>query len=307
MTPTPDPLSEGEIEALEKLLEKASGLPWFAGPTLSNGLSTIGDGRRHGMYVVKGEMHEIALIIAAVNALPRLIQAARQSSPMGWRPIDDEAKSGDDYDIWIAPVSEDGFKLTPCRVPNAHFHCGEWLVYGQDAEEGWIAVQHPVTHYMPLPVPPQAGEGGGDQDCRAVTAGPDHTPGPWQVSGGRSNYSLYGHNVGPDGYWIAVVPYSDATPEEHCASLADARLIAAAPDLAAFAHALDASWTEAFPEGPDGDASNGIFSMGEEHRALWRQCRAALTKASPGAGPLIRSSSDGSETQSKSRSTGGEI
>lgn len=58
-----------------------------------------------------------------------------------------------------------------------------------------------------------------------------HTPGPWQMSGGRSRHDVYGHMVGPDGYGVAIVAYSDRKPGEHTASLADARLIAAAPRL----------------------------------------------------------------------------
>ena len=65
-----------------------------------------------------------------------------------------------------------------------------------------------------------------------------HTPGPWQVSGGRNRPDIYGHMVGPDGIGIACVAYSDRTNADHVASLADARLIAAAPDL------LDALTTE---------------------------------------------------------------
>jgi hypothetical protein len=59
-----------------------------------------------------------------------------------------------------------------------------------------------------------------------------HTPGPWQVSGVRQRGGdWYGHPVGPDGFNIALVAYSDRKPGEHVTSLADARLIAAAPDL----------------------------------------------------------------------------
>lgn len=58
-----------------------------------------------------------------------------------------------------------------------------------------------------------------------------HTPGPWQVSGGRSRQDAYGHTVGPDGFGIACVFYCDRTTADHIASLADARLMAAAPEL----------------------------------------------------------------------------
>ena len=61
---------------------------------------------------------------------------------------------------------------------------------------------------------------------------PKHTPGPWQVSGGRRSDALYGHGVGPDGGgYVAMVTYSDRTAADHLASLADARLIASAPEM----------------------------------------------------------------------------
>nr|WP_313632813.1 hypothetical protein [Brevundimonas naejangsanensis] len=58
-----------------------------------------------------------------------------------------------------------------------------------------------------------------------------------------------------------------------------ARLIAAAPDLFDFARSLDASWSASFPEGPDGECRHGLGAIADEHRALWKQCRAALSKA----------------------------
>lgn len=59
-----------------------------------------------------------------------------------------------------------------------------------------------------------------------------HTPGPWQVSGIRTR--LGGEpvlTVGPDGYGIALVLYGNGSTEQHRAAHADARLIAAAPEL----------------------------------------------------------------------------
>lgn len=64
---------------------------------------------------------------------------------------------------------------------------------------------------------------------------------------------------------------------------ANARLIAAAPTLLEFAVALDASWTETFPDGPE-SAGEGVVQMGEEHRALWLQCRQAISAATGQAG-----------------------
>jgi hypothetical protein len=69
-----------------------------------------------------------------------------------------------------------------------------------------------------------------------------HTPGPWQVSGVRykwrdahSDRLLDSHQVGPDGNGIALVPYD---PNSHREAMADARLIAAAPDLLAVVRGL---------------------------------------------------------------------
>ncbi len=56
-----------------------------------------------------------------------------------------------------------------------------------------------------------------------------HTPGPWQRSGVRQPSPEYrGHPVGPDGDPVVIVPYSD---EHHAECLANANLIAAAPDM----------------------------------------------------------------------------
>lgn len=72
-----------------------------------------------------------------------------------------------------------------------------------------------------------------------------HTPGPWQVEGVRHSGDLkIGHDtrlhmVGPDGDAVAAVFYDMATGRGY----ADARLIAAAPDmLAALDRALPWLW-----------------------------------------------------------------
>jgi len=55
------------------------------------------------------------------------------------------------------------------------------------------------------------------------------TKGTWQRSGVRSKHTdIYGHLVGPDNNAVVVVPYD---PEHHAECLANANLIAAAPDL----------------------------------------------------------------------------
>lgn len=61
----------------------------------------------------------------------------------------------------------------------------------------------------------------------------EHTPGPWAVSGVRTRETRQPvlQIYGPDDKVYALVLYSDRTDAEHIASHADARLIAAAPDL----------------------------------------------------------------------------
>lgn len=101
---------------------------------------------------------------------------------------------------------------------------------------------------------------------------PRWTPGPWQMSGGRRSDVIYGHGIGPDGgLMIAAVPYSDLTPGEHIASLADARLIASAPCLyEALVEAKKELWMTARSQWAMADFKNW---------AVVQQIDAALTKA----------------------------
>lgn len=61
----------------------------------------------------------------------------------------------------------------------------------------------------------------------------EHTRGPWTVSCIRTRIGREPMLtvVRPDGAGVALVPYSDIRPGDHAASYADARLIAAAPEL----------------------------------------------------------------------------
>jgi Protein of unknown function (DUF551) len=67
-----------------------------------------------------------------------------------WRPIETAPKDGTEVDLWCinqSALSSSG------RATDCHYHCGEWLKYGDSAEVGWFAV-HNATHWMPLPAPP---------------------------------------------------------------------------------------------------------------------------------------------------------
>ncbi len=76
--------------------------------------------------------------------------------------------------------------------------------------------------------------------------------------------------IGPDATgWIAAVPYSDKTPKEHAASLADAHLIAAAPDLYEALH-LAMEWITGWDTG---------FTYDDEWPDDEAKIRAALAKA----------------------------
>jgi hypothetical protein len=111
-----------------------------------------------------------------------------------------------------------------------------------------------------------------------------HTPGPWRV---EQNTTFIWGACNPDdpttrgmGFPIAYARMVSSDREIGVISEAEAnaRLIAAAPDGYAFAKALDASWSETLPLGPDA-YSEGNVTIGEEHAELWRQCRAFIAKA----------------------------
>jgi hypothetical protein len=113
-----------------------------------------------------------------------------------------------------------------------------------------------------------------------------HTPGPWIEQETETIVDIDGvggwQDIGPaDGNPVAIALGWSAWPREDPEQEANARLIAAAPDLFAFANALDASWAESFPEGPDGPCEIPAIGghLADEHRALWLQCRAAIAKA----------------------------
>lgn len=58
-----------------------------------------------------------------------------------------------------------------------------------------------------------------------------HTPGPWQQSGVRQKLGNEDCiRVGPDGFAVAFLPIG-RRPHEQAGAIADARLIAAAPEL----------------------------------------------------------------------------
>lgn len=58
-----------------------------------------------------------------------------------------------------------------------------------------------------------------------------------------------------------------------------AALAADEPDTFAVCVALDAFWTEAFPDGPDGPLDYGFGHLSDDTAELWRKCRAAIAKA----------------------------
>ena len=101
-----------------------------------------------------------------------------------------------------------------------------------------------------------------------------HTPGPWHWDGDVCSYDK--ENEAP---WLCS---SEDNPilsgEIGCDTEANARLIAAAPDLLGALEALDKGWTEDVPEGPDGEFRGG-FSIHDEHKVIWKQARAAIAKA----------------------------
>lgn len=89
-----------------------------------------------------------------------------------------------------------------------------------------------------------------------------HTQGPWQVSGVRARELKLGrdtqlHMVGPDGDEAAAVFYCTKTGR----GVADAKLIAAAPDLLAALEAL-------MDVASDCGVSKHNFAMGDARAAI---------------------------------------
>ena len=96
-----------------------------------------------------------------------------------------------------------------------------------------------------------------------------HTQGPWIVS-----WSDHDNN-GPV-YFIDNVKIGTSDKEHD----ANARLIAAAPELLEALKALDADWTKYFPDGPDTKSKNsGIVNIHPDHIRLWKKIRSAIEKA----------------------------
>lgn len=116
---------------------------------------------------------------------------------------------------------------------------------------------------------------------------PTHTPGelkacpyviagPWTDDNGATTVEI--QIVG--GHEVVAEIYADKA--ETALRMANEAITAWStrtvdPELLEALNALDRSWLETFPDGPDGDY--GIVSIGDEHKALWQQARAAITKA----------------------------
>jgi hypothetical protein len=80
LTPTPE---ADDLARLEGLLAKGcpeSDSGWFVEGHTNSGLSVIGDGLHSGIFPIKCEGPQAALIVAAINALPGLIAALRTSA-----------------------------------------------------------------------------------------------------------------------------------------------------------------------------------------------------------------------------------
>lgn len=115
------------------------------------------------------EVHDFdALIDRAVSALRAL-----RDAPVGWRPIETAPRDGAEI-LLYAPACEFQGRPVAERVTFGHWmqheggtiECrdadGRWI--GQDDDEGfegWMSwdggftAEHPPTHWMPLPEPPE--------------------------------------------------------------------------------------------------------------------------------------------------------
>lgn len=112
-----------------------------------------------------------------------------------------------------------------------------------------------------------------------------HTPGPWTLETVNTSVGIC-HKIGPFPSNSGIHPtasacvYADNIRMDDVGHskvgdelLANARLIAAAPDLLAVVKALDADWsTEGDPDAPN-------WPIAESTRGIWKAARAAIAKA----------------------------
>lgn len=130
-----------------------------------------------------------------------------------------------------------------------------------------------------------------DTSSSAGASSPGHTPGPWKAeffgsprviaTDAKGPFPVcdvrgWGHLTGKGHGALGLSHEEGAAIQD-----ANARLIAAAPDLLALARRLDAWWTEEFPSGPDANHEvwGGIGRLSDETLEIWRQVRAAIAKA----------------------------
>lgn len=109
-------------------------------------------------------------------------------------------------------------------------------------------------------------------------SGVKHTPGPWfEQTGFADDVEITADSR--QGMVAICAMDLDFTGHIGVEQEANARLIAAAPDLLEALETLDASWLADFPAGPDGDYSGRFVSPAEEHVVIWRKIRAAIARA----------------------------
>jgi hypothetical protein len=104
-----------------------------------------------------------------------------------------------------------------------------------------------------------------------------HTPGPWATDYLDRNGQrvVRGEHIEICTCWHHSVGSIEREME------ANARLIAAAPDLLAALKTIDAYWTEDFPDGPEGSRqwAGGLGELSDQTVELWRAIKSAISKA----------------------------
>ena len=143
------------IQELRGLIAK--GVPesdsgWYISNTTGSGLSIIEDGLMFpgsGICPIKCEAPQAALIVAAINHLPALLDRL-EAAERGWQPIETAPRDGTQFLATTLVKRIDGRQWWEMHLIWADDETGE---VHRDCEQGWSSIDD-YFYWRPLPDAP---------------------------------------------------------------------------------------------------------------------------------------------------------